>query len=63
MADILQAVGAFAVYAVDTLITKRPRSWNYRRIGLAGGQVDASADVPTRAGYTAWRTVNQFNHP
>ena len=36
VADILQAVGSVAVYAVDTLLMKRPRSWNYRRISLSG---------------------------
>ena len=34
IADILQAVGALAVYAVDTLLMERRRNWNYRRIGL-----------------------------
>ena len=34
IADILQAVGALAVYAVDTLLMNRPRTWNYRRISL-----------------------------
>ena len=31
IADILQAVGSLAVYAVDTLLMKRQRTWNYRR--------------------------------
>ena len=30
IADILQAVGALTVYAVDTCLMNRPRSWNYR---------------------------------
>ena len=37
IADILQAVGSLAVYAVDTLLMKRPRAWNYRRISLSDG--------------------------
>jgi len=35
IADILQAVGALAVYAVDTLLMKRARTWNYRRLSLS----------------------------
>ena len=35
IADILQAVGALAVYAVDTLSWMRARTWNYRRINFA----------------------------
>jgi molybdopterin/thiamine biosynthesis adenylyltransferase len=48
IADILQAVGALAVYAVDTLLMKRTRSWNYRRISLADGTLDGATGVPTR---------------
>jgi molybdopterin/thiamine biosynthesis adenylyltransferase len=48
IADILQAVGSLAVYAVDTLLTERPRSWNYRRISLADGTLDGVTRVPTR---------------
>lgn len=50
IADILQAVGALATYAIDTIITARPRSWNYRRISLSGEAVDATAFVPLRHG-------------
>jgi hypothetical protein len=35
IADILNAVGALALYAADTLLMSRPRTWNYRRISLA----------------------------
>lgn len=49
IADILQAVGALAVYAADSLITDRPRTWNYRRISLSGNAEDASAVIPVRA--------------
>jgi len=52
IADILQAVGALVVYAADTLITKRSRAWNYRRIALADGTSDASARIPGRDGCT-----------
>lgn len=48
IADILQAVGALAVYAVDTLLMDRPRNWNYRRISLSGDSVDGVALIPVR---------------
>ena len=50
VADILQAVGALAVYAVDTLLMARPRSWNYRRISLSDGSLDGATVVPARNG-------------
>jgi len=46
IADILQAVGALAVYAVDTLLMKRPRYWNYRRISLPDGALDGTSVIP-----------------
>jgi molybdopterin/thiamine biosynthesis adenylyltransferase len=46
--DILQAVGAFTVYAVDTLLMQRMRDWNYRRISLSGLNQDGGASIPTR---------------
>jgi len=48
MADILQAVGALAVYAVDTLVMSRARTWNYRRISLSDGSQDGAAMVCAR---------------
>jgi hypothetical protein len=45
ISDILQAVGALAVYAVDTLLTQRPRVWNYRHISLCDGTCDGSAQI------------------
>lgn len=48
IADILQAVAALAVYAVDTLLMARPRSWNYRRIGLRDGTSDGASLMPSR---------------
>ena len=50
IADILQAVGALAVYAVDTCLTKRKRDWNYRKIQLSGGASDSSQRIPIRSG-------------
>jgi molybdopterin/thiamine biosynthesis adenylyltransferase len=50
IADILQAVGALAVYAVDTLLMHRTRGWNYRTIHLSDGLLDGSAMVPARRG-------------
>jgi molybdopterin/thiamine biosynthesis adenylyltransferase len=49
IADILQAVGSLAVYAVDTLLMKRTRSWNYRRISLSDGTSDGASLVATRS--------------
>jgi hypothetical protein len=48
VADILQAVGALAVYAVDSLLMARVRDWNYRRISLADWANDGVTVVATR---------------
>jgi molybdopterin/thiamine biosynthesis adenylyltransferase len=48
IADILQAVGALAVYAIDALLMNRPRAWNYRRISLSDGTMDGASLVPAR---------------
>lgn len=50
IADILQVVGALAVYALDTLLMTRPRRWNYRRISLLDGANDGASLVPERPG-------------
>jgi hypothetical protein len=50
IADILQAVGALAVYALDTLLMDRPRYWNYRRITLSDAELDGGSLVPPREG-------------
>jgi molybdopterin/thiamine biosynthesis adenylyltransferase len=50
VADILQAVGALAVYAVDTLLISRPRAWNYRRVCLSDGSTAATSNIPDRRG-------------
>jgi len=48
IADILQAIGALAIYAVDTLLMKRIRTWNYRRISLSDGANDGASMIPAR---------------
>lgn len=50
IADILQAVGSLAVYAVDTLLMKRLRTWNYRRISLSDASGDGASLVGPRPG-------------
>ncbi len=50
IADILQAVGSLAVYAVDTVLMERPRSWNYRRISLSDASFDGAAKISAREG-------------
>jgi molybdopterin-synthase adenylyltransferase len=50
IADVLQAVGALAVYAVDTLLMSRTRAWNYRRISLSDGANDGWSIIPAREG-------------
>jgi molybdopterin/thiamine biosynthesis adenylyltransferase len=57
IADILQAVGSLAVYAVDTLLMKRVRSWNYRRISLSDGAGDAASLVESRSGCRMFAAV------
>lgn len=48
ISDILQAVGALTVYAVDTLLMNRPRAWNYRRISMSDSAVDGAFVMPAR---------------
>jgi molybdopterin/thiamine biosynthesis adenylyltransferase len=48
IADILQAVGALSVYAIDSVLMERPRLWNYRHIWLSGGAFDASQRITVR---------------
>jgi molybdopterin/thiamine biosynthesis adenylyltransferase len=48
IADILQAIGSLAVYAVDTLLMNRQRIWNYRRISLSDGSLDGASLIPAR---------------
>jgi len=50
IADILQAMGSLAVYAVDTLLTERPRAWNYRRLSLSDPLLNGGSMVLPREG-------------
>ncbi len=50
IADILQAVGSLTVYAVDTLLMNRPRSWNYRCVSLSDRALDGGSMIPARTG-------------
>jgi len=50
VADILQLMGALAVYAVDTNLMSRRRSWNYRRLSLMDGAFDGGLRMPARPG-------------
>jgi len=43
--DILKAVGALVIYAVDSLIMPRPRNWNVRHCFLAGFLPDSARTV------------------
>lgn len=52
ISDILQAVGSFSIYAIDTLLMARPRSWNYRTVTLSDGGLDSAAKMPIRNGCT-----------
>jgi len=45
IADILQAVGSFAIYAVDTVLMKRSRTWNYRRVSLSDPDLDGGSMI------------------
>jgi molybdopterin/thiamine biosynthesis adenylyltransferase len=56
IADILQAVGSLAVYAVDTLLMKRARNWNYRRVCLSDGASDGASLVAARSGCRMFAT-------
>jgi adenylyltransferase/sulfurtransferase len=48
--DVLQAVAALAVYAIDTCLMHRVRHWNYRSIRLSDGTLDGSGQMPIRPG-------------
>ena len=61
IADILQAVGSLAVYAVDTLLMKRARNWNYRRVSLSDAEADGAAMVESRPGCRMF--APEFNGP
>ena len=48
VADIVQLIGAFAVYVVDTVFMNRPRNWNYRRANLSAGTLDGAGAIESR---------------
>lgn len=48
VADILESVGALVAYAVDTCLMGRRRSWNYRRVWLSDGNLDATQSIRVR---------------
>jgi molybdopterin/thiamine biosynthesis adenylyltransferase len=62
--DVLQVVAGFVLYAIDTLLMARKRSWNYRHTHLAGFVpsrallVEKRADCPLCGGDRA-----QGEHP
>lgn len=49
IADILQAVGALSVYAIDTCLMSRLRTWNYRRMWLSDGRWDGGIVIERRS--------------
>ena len=60
IADILQAVGSLAVYAVDTLLMRRTRNWNYRRVSLSDAAGDGTSLIGPRPG--CWMFVGSGSH-
>jgi molybdopterin-synthase adenylyltransferase len=50
IADILQLMGALVTYGIDSLLTGRKRSWNYRAIYLSSGEWDTATAVSTKEG-------------
>jgi molybdopterin/thiamine biosynthesis adenylyltransferase len=62
IADILQAVGALAVYAVDSVLMKRPRSWNYRRFSLSDSNLDGGSMIVRRRDCELCKTGSQSSH-
>jgi molybdopterin/thiamine biosynthesis adenylyltransferase len=45
IADILQLMGAFATYAIDSILTGRKRFWNYRALHLSSGEWDSALSL------------------
>jgi molybdopterin/thiamine biosynthesis adenylyltransferase len=48
MSDVLQAVGAFTAFALDSILTARPHVWNYRAITLSNSSFDWDVRLPVR---------------
>lgn len=59
IADILQAVGALAVYAVNTVLMKRARTWNYRRLSLSDSSLDGGSMIVQREACDLCKRGNQ----
>jgi molybdopterin/thiamine biosynthesis adenylyltransferase len=47
--DVLQVCSGLIVYAVDTLLSDRPRHWNVREVFLDGSLPDRTRTAPRRA--------------
>lgn len=48
MSDVLQAVGAYVVHAVDSSLMPRVRRWNYRRLNLDDAGFDGAVILSRR---------------
>lgn len=48
--EILQAVGAISIYAVDSCLMKRTRNWNFRGMFLSNGDWQSCAALQKRRG-------------
>ena len=48
---------------VDTLLMRRHRNWNYRRISLSDGSLDGAAVVPARIGCQAFNPAFHSGRP
>jgi adenylyltransferase/sulfurtransferase len=46
--EILQTVGALAVYAVDSCLMGRKRDWSYRQVHLSDGRYDSTKTLTER---------------
>lgn len=55
--DILKVVGGIALYAVDSLLMKRPRYWNYRQEFLDGSIPERCLTLERRADCKVCRSL------
>ena len=46
--DIVMSIGGIALYAIDSLLMKRPRRWNFRQVFLDGSLPDHTVSVERR---------------
>lgn len=44
--DILKVMGGLALYAIDSLLMDRPRSWNYKEVSLDGDRSERQLVLP-----------------